>query len=132
MKAVIQPVKLCILKYGITKYLSRIAIATSIFFNTLFGGLNNQTVSARNYERRKQGLSKLCWIIDSIFGEGHCKRAWAKWTVINNAISHYDEINKQLELGDKTPPQAYYHGQRLYQSLFRKMINYTKGSKDER
>ena len=70
MKAVIQPVKLCILKYGITKYIGRVAIATSIFFNTLFGGLNNQTVSARNYERRKQGLSNLCWIIDSILGEG--------------------------------------------------------------
>ena len=44
----------------------------------VFSSETNQTVSARNYERRKQGLSNLCWIIDSILGEGHCKRAWAK------------------------------------------------------
>ena len=132
MLLVTQQVSRWILKYGITRaYFSRLGIATSIFFNTLFGGQNNQTVSARNYERRKQGLSDICWFIDGFFGEGHCKRAWAKWTVINNAISHYDEINEQLELGDKTPPQVYYDGQRFYQKLYRKMIKYTKGSDNE-
>ena len=94
MLVVTQQVNRWILKFGITRaYFSRLGIATSIFFNTLFGGQNNQTVSARNYERRKQGLYNICWFVDGFFGEGHCKKAWAKWTVINNAISHYDEIN---------------------------------------
>lgn len=58
-------------------------------------------MSARNYQRQKNGKSNFVWFIDGTLGKGHCRSAWVKWQVINNAIMHYDEINQQISLDDK-------------------------------
>jgi hypothetical protein len=76
------------------KYVNRVLLATSILINTLCGGSTNQTFSARNWARHKQGKMNLVWIIDRIFWfePDHCQEAWIKWTIINNAIQHYHGV----------------------------------------
>ena len=77
------------------RYLGRVTIAFSIFLNSLFGGRNNQTLSAQQYERQRQGKWNLCWIIDKLFafeGTGHCLEAWIKWQIIHRAMDDYKNI----------------------------------------
>lgn len=75
------------------KYLNRIVIAFSILINCLLGGRNNQTFSARNWQRKRDGKLNLVWLIDIIFfaQQDHCQDSWIKWTIINNAIKRYNE-----------------------------------------
>lgn len=75
------------------KYLNRIVIAFSILVNCLLGGRNNQTFSARNWQRKRDGKLNLVWLIDNIFfmQRDHCQDSWIKWTIINNAIKRYNE-----------------------------------------
>lgn len=75
------------------KYLNRIVIAFSILINCLLGGRNNQTFSARNWQRKRDGKLNLVWLIDMIFftQQDHCQDSWIKWTIINNAIKRYNE-----------------------------------------
>lgn len=75
------------------KYLNRIVIAFSILVNCLLGGRNNQTFSARNWQRKRDGKLNLVWLIDKIFfmQRDHCQDSWIKWTIINNAIKRYNE-----------------------------------------
>lgn len=77
----------------ITKYLGRIFISFSIFINVLLGGRNNQTFSARNWQRKKDNKINFVWLIDGIFfwEKGHCRDAWIKWTIINQSITRYHE-----------------------------------------
>lgn len=87
----------------VKEYISRVAIAFSILLNTIFGGRSNQTLSATQYERRKQGLWNLCDTIDKIFywESEHCKNAWIKWKIIHSAIKHYDQIGEFLGFDEK-------------------------------
>ena len=55
------------------KYLNRIFIAFSIFLNTVLGGSNNQTFSARNWQRKRDGKLHRVWLIDFVFrNKMHC------------------------------------------------------------
>jgi len=76
------------------KYLNRIAISFSILLNAILGGRTNQTFSARNWARKRKNKLNLVWFIDKMFfwKKDHCQDAWIKWTIINNAISHYNEV----------------------------------------
>lgn len=90
----------------VMKYLSRVFIAWSIFWNTvLFGGRNNQTISAGQWHRKKSGKFNFVWLIDIMFWvePDHCQISWIKWTIINNAISHYDDIAQNYYVGLHPP-----------------------------
>jgi hypothetical protein len=81
----------------VTKYLSRVLLAVSIFINTVLGGSTNQSFSARNWHWKKLGYWNIVWIIDIIFflEKDHCQESYIKWCIINNAIQHYDEIGEK-------------------------------------
>lgn len=70
-------------------YLKRLLIAFSIFVNVLFGGKVNQTVSATQWQRKRDGKLHLVWLIDRVFYKDieHCMQAWVKWQVIHTAIN---------------------------------------------
>lgn len=70
-------------------YLNRVCIQTSILINVLFGGKLNQTVSATQHQRKRDGKANLSYIIDLLFwwDMEHCMEAWVKWKVIHNAIN---------------------------------------------
>lgn len=81
----------------VAKYLSRVFLALSILLNTLLGGSTNQAFSARNWHWKKKGYWNLVWIIDKIFfwQDSHCQESYIKWSIINNAIYHYDVIGER-------------------------------------
>lgn len=62
-------------------YLSRVGTALSVLLNVLLGGDNNQTFSARNYQRQKDGKLNAVLLIDLLLGHGHCMECWAYWKV---------------------------------------------------
>lgn len=68
---------------NIIKYFQRVGTSISILLNVILGGHSNQTFSARNYERKRQGKANLVWIIDRIFfwDTGHCLHSWSYWFV---------------------------------------------------
>lgn len=76
-----------------SKYINRVVIATSILINSLLGGRNNQTFSARNWQRKRDSRLNFVWLIDRLFfwEKDHCQDAWIKWTIINSAIKRYNE-----------------------------------------
>lgn len=75
------------------RYIKRVTIAFSILLNTLFGGSNNQTLSARNWELKRNKKINFVWLIDLIFWreKDHCFESWLKWQIINDSIKKYDE-----------------------------------------
>lgn len=68
---------------NIVKYFERIGISISVLVNVILGGYSNQTFSARNYDRKRQGKLNLVWLIDAIFfrDKHHCSRSWCYWIV---------------------------------------------------
>jgi len=81
-----------------TSYINRVCISFSILLNTIFGGKSNQTLSATQYERKRNGLWNICWLIDRIFfwDDRHCENAWVKWKIIHHAINHYECIGENF------------------------------------
>lgn len=77
------------------KYFNRVFISISILINTLLGGRNNQTFSARNWERKRNNKINLVFLIDFlwVWEKNHCLESWTKWTIINHAINHYETTN---------------------------------------
>jgi hypothetical protein len=67
----------------VLKYLERVGIALSVLLNVLLGGYSNQTFSARNYERKRNGKPNLVWLIDALFwfDPDHCAQAWSYWII---------------------------------------------------
>lgn len=57
-------------------YLYNVGIALSILLNVTLGGKPHQTFSARNYQRRREGLLNIASGIDKILGDGHCLECW--------------------------------------------------------
>lgn len=74
------------------KYFTRVFTSFSITLNVLLGGKSNQTLSARQYERKRQGKINGVFIIDKLFFRetNHCLEAWVKWEIISYAIKKYD------------------------------------------
>lgn len=70
-------------------YFKRLGVAASIFFNVLLGGKSNSTISAGQYERKRQKKWNICWLIDLFFwyDEDHCLGSWVKWKIIHSAIN---------------------------------------------
>ena len=62
-------------------YLFRVGIALSILINVILGGKSNQTFSARNYQRKKDGRYNCVMLIDKVIGEDHCLFCWTNWKV---------------------------------------------------
>ena len=44
-------------------YLKRVGIALSVLLNVVLGGASNQTFSARNWQRKKDGLLNFVWFL---------------------------------------------------------------------
>lgn len=63
------------------RYITRVAIALSVFLNVLTGGASNQTFSARNWDWKRRGLPHIVGAIDLILGEEHCMQCWVFWKV---------------------------------------------------
>lgn len=63
----------------VTRYMFRVRISLSVLFNVILGGHVNQTFSARNYQRKKDGKFNLVRLIDFIFGDKHCVISWVYW-----------------------------------------------------
>lgn len=66
---------------GLVSYLKRVLISLSVLTNVLLGGSLNQTLSARNWEWKRQGKPNIVWFIDSILGRDHCMLSWSYWKV---------------------------------------------------
>ena len=62
-------------------YLFRVGIALSILINVILGGSSNQTFSARNYQRKREGKRNIVKGIDKVLGEDHCLFCWTNWKV---------------------------------------------------
>ncbi len=78
------------------KYLNRVLIQTSILLNVLLGGKLNQTISATQHQRRRDGKANIASIIDAIFfwDMEHCMEAWVKWQIIHHAINQNTTLFK--------------------------------------
>lgn len=62
-------------------YLYRVMIAVSMLLNVIMGGSIGQTLSARHWDRKRNGKWHLVWAIDGVLGEYHCAQCWAYWRV---------------------------------------------------
>ena len=62
-------------------YLFRVGIALSILINVILGGRSNQTFSARNYQRQRDGKANCVKAIDRVLGKDHCLFCWTNWKV---------------------------------------------------
>jgi len=65
----------------VIRYITRVAIALSVFLNVLTGGASNQTFSARNWDWKRRGLPHIVGVIDLILGEDHCVGCWINWQI---------------------------------------------------
>lgn len=85
-------------KKKIGKYFSRLGTAISVLLNVLIGGNSNQTLSARNYERMRNGQVNFVWLIDKIFwfDPMHCLMSWCYWKVRKDVI-HDEAIEEKFK-----------------------------------
>jgi hypothetical protein len=69
-------------------YLMRVLITLSFLLNVLLGGPLNQSFSAAQYQRKKDGKLNLVWIIDKIFYKNvsHCLESWVNYKIISTAF----------------------------------------------
>jgi hypothetical protein len=65
----------------VLSYLYRVGIALSMFVNVLLGGPIGQTISARQYDLKRDGKFNFSKQIDILCGEDHCMSCWAYWKV---------------------------------------------------
>ena len=68
--------------------------------NTILGGEPYQTFSARNWERKRNGLPNLVWLIDGLlyFDQDHCMDCWIIWKHSQLAVAAYNEKRLNYEL----------------------------------
>jgi len=65
----------------VVRYLQRVGIALSVLLNVILGGESNQTFSARNHGWKRESKFNLVFLIDILFGKGHCSVSWIYWRV---------------------------------------------------
>lgn len=65
------------------EYFSRVCITISILINVILCGELNQSFSARNHQRRRDGKINIANIIDLIYfwETHHCLTAWSYWVL---------------------------------------------------
>lgn len=75
-------------------YLKRVSIQFSILINVLLGGRLNQTLSATQWQRKRDGKLHLVWLIDRIFYKDieHCMEAWIKWQIIHTSVNNSTKV----------------------------------------
>ena len=56
-------------------------VRMSIRLNKMLGGDAQQTFSARNWQRKRDGLPNLVFPIDFVLGKGHCCECWVNWKI---------------------------------------------------
>ena len=56
-------------------------VRMSIRLNKMLGGDAQQTFSARNWQRKRDGLPHLVFAIDLFLGKGHCCECWVNWKI---------------------------------------------------
>lgn len=61
------------------KYFYRVLISVSMLVNVLMFGEIGQTLSARHYDRKRNGKWNLSRQIDWLLGENHCLECWCWW-----------------------------------------------------
>lgn len=85
----------------VLKYIVRLGIAVSVLINVILGGKSNQSFSARNWQRKRDGLWHLCDLIDVMFwfDKDHCLTSWTYWRVHKGILRKqgFDEKFKILE-----------------------------------
>ena len=69
----------------------RVGSQISILINVILGGAQHQSISARNYQLKREGRKNLVWLIDKIFffETNHCQTSWVYW--MTNAIIYGKE-----------------------------------------
>jgi len=75
------------------------SVSCSILLNTITGGDQYQTFSARNWERRKAGKWNCVSFIDKLiwFEEDHCMNCWIRWKLGMYAMRQHDEeVNEDV------------------------------------
>lgn len=80
------------------RYAKRVLTAFSILLNVILGGRSNQTFSATQYQRKRNGKKNIVWLIDKIFflNVDHCLDAWVKWKIIHTSIRHFDKLGENF------------------------------------
>lgn len=63
-------------------YIKRIGTAVSVLINVILGGHSNQTLSARNWELKRNDKLNFVWFINLMFNDKHhCVESWVYWKV---------------------------------------------------
>lgn len=62
-------------------YLYKVMIAVSMLVNVIFGGAVGQTLSARQYDLKRNNKFNISSVIDLLCGYGHCSNCWSYWKV---------------------------------------------------
>ena len=62
-------------------YLYKLLIAASMLINVALGGDVGQTLSARQHQRKRDGVWNIHRAIDLFCGEEHCSNCWSYWQV---------------------------------------------------
>ena len=94
------------------RYIERIAIAISVLLNVILGGNSNQTLSARQYQRKRDRKLNIVWLIDTIFffDPDHCMMSWLYW---NTHINVRKTKNNYLQRTRDMVEYKYNDGERI-------------------
>lgn len=94
------------------RYIERIAVALSVLLNVILGGSSNQTLSARQYQRKRDRKLNLVWLIDTIFffDQDHCMMSWLFW---NTHINVRKAKNNYLQRTRDMVEYKYNDGERI-------------------
>lgn len=81
-------------------YIIRVGISLSVLLNTILGGYNNQTFSARNYAWKRVHRPNLVWFIDLLFwfDPDHCMGCWIYWYTRKHMEITYDNDLRAREM----------------------------------
>lgn len=79
-------------------YIYRNCESISILMNTLTGGANRQTFSARNWGWKRENKPNLVWLIDGIFflAPDHCMTKWIYWR-LRKDVHHEIELTEIMK-----------------------------------
>lgn len=95
--------KLLTIAASVLKYIERLGIAISVLLNVILGGKSNQSFSARNWQRKRDGKWHLCDLIDAIFWfeTEHCASSWTYWRVRKDVV-HTQEFDEKFKILERT------------------------------
>jgi hypothetical protein len=74
------------------RYVKRVFRASSILFNVILGGMDDQTFAARNWVRHKRGKVNLVRVLDYVYGPDHCVSEWVDWSLSKLRDKDYEVL----------------------------------------